>query len=238
MFMNASEDSPLLLDIVIVEDHHILREELQVFLESPHWRVRGAEDADELDALLRQHRADVVVLDLNLPGEDGLSICQRLRTAFADIGIVMLTGRLLPKDRVTGYEFGADVYLTKPARPKELQAVIQNLQRRIQRPYRSGLPALQLEMCKQVLNRSPQCLDLTALECALLYALSVAPDRTLSHALLFQKIHPLCPRSSDQLRVNISRLRAKIKDHLLIDDVIRSVHGFGYQLCLPIAVHH
>jgi len=235
MNIKVLDDPMHILDIVIVEDHHVLREELQVFLESPQWRVRGAEDADELDVLLRQRHADVVVLDLNLHGEDGLSICQRLRAAFPEIGIVMLTARLLPKDRAIGYQFGADVYLTKPARPEELEAVIRNLQRRVQNLHQSTSAFLLLNTSKLLLRLSTYRLELNAIESALLYALSVAPDRMLSHELLLQKIHTLNhAQSSPQLRVTISRLRTKIKEQLSIDNVIRSVHGFGYQLTTPI----
>jgi len=99
------------LDIIVVEDHDLVRLELVDFLSGPGVQVRGADDGEVLETLLRQRHADILVVDLNLPGEDGLSLCRRMRQAFPEMGLVMLTARVMPSDKTAGYQSGADVYL-------------------------------------------------------------------------------------------------------------------------------
>jgi DNA-binding response OmpR family regulator len=140
------------LDIVVVEDHALVRDELVEFLTRPGITVRGVDDGLALDAALRQRHADILVVDLNLPAEDGLSICQRMRKAFPEMGLILLTARVMPSDKAAGYQSGADVYLTKPANVDELEAVVFNLSRRIRRRVGNGL---QLDMPQLRLSRGP-----------------------------------------------------------------------------------
>lgn len=224
------------LEIVVVEDHDLVREELVAFLQRPAWNVRGVDDAEALDAALRQRPADVLVVDLNLPGEDGLSICQRLRLAMPELGLVMLTARILPKDKTAGYQSGADVYLTKPANVGELEAVITNLARRIRRRVSSGP---QLDLPRLTLSGSINVsVSLTLLEARLLYELSIAPDRKLSTDMLLRRLDPRqdMPQLRDNLPVSVSRLRQKMAAGLGLNDAIKAVRGFGYQLTLTLTV--
>ena len=122
------------LSILLVEDNESLREEMVCFLNRPGWRAHGVDCGEELNYWLMENHADVVILDVNLPYEDGYSIASRLRTSHPDVGIVMLTARVRPVDRTEGYHAGADVYLSKPTHPTELIAVIDNLGRRLQKP--------------------------------------------------------------------------------------------------------
>jgi len=119
--------------VIIVEDSIALREALEDHLASANFDVRGVDDGEELNAALAIELADVIVLDLNLPNEDGLSIARRMRQAFPDMGILILTARVRSIDRSDGYQSGADVYLTKPVKPEELTMVLQTLCRRIVR---------------------------------------------------------------------------------------------------------
>lgn len=222
------------LHIVVVEDHDLVRTELVAFLARPEWAVRGAEDAQAMDKMLRERVADIVVIDLNLPGEDGLSIAQRLRRAWPDLGIVMLTARLLPKDKTQGYRCGADVYLTKPANVGELEAAIGNLARRI-RPA-VGTP-WQLDMQRLRLCAGALVAKLNPLEAELLYQLSLAPERMLdSDALLYRLADvPGCPTEKTHLAVVVSRLRTKTQQTGIATDWIRAVRGQGYRLLENIA---
>ena len=230
----AHTDHPL--EIVVVEDHDLVRDELVDFLNRPGIRVRGAEDGEVLDALLRQRHADILVVDLNLPGEDGLSICQRMREAFPEIGLVMLTARVMPADKTAGYQSGADVYLTKPANVDELEAVVANLSRRIRRRVSNGLqldvPRQQLALARGV------AVGLSLLEMRLLYELALAPERKLSTDLLLQRLDARGnnPALRDNLPVTISRLRQKLASGLGQAEVIKAVRGFGYQLTQAITV--
>ena len=123
--------TPLANAVLLVEDNIALREALQDQLSYSGFAVRGVGDGQELNQALAIAVPDVVVLDLNLPDEDGLSIAKRLRQALPQIGIVMLTARVRSIDRQEGYESGADVYLTKPVKPSELTTVLQTLCRRM-----------------------------------------------------------------------------------------------------------
>ena len=224
------------LSVVVVEDHDLVREELVDFLSRPGICVRGAQDGEMLDTLLRQRAADIVVLDLNLPGEDGLSICQRMREAFPDMGLVMLTARVMSCDKTAGYQHGADVYLTKPANVDELEAVVANLSRRIRRREANGWV---LDMASQKLTVSTDAVvRLSRLETRMLYELAVAPERKLSTGLLLHRLGPEFGTSQlrDNLAVSISRLRQKMTTGLATGEAIKAIRGYGYQLTQTILV--
>jgi DNA-binding response OmpR family regulator len=224
------------LNIVVVEDHDVLREELVSFLRRPGWGVTGVDSGEALDAALRTQPAHLIVLDLNLPFEDGLSIARRLRAALPDLGIVMLTARNAPSDRSSGYSTGADVYLTKPANVHELESVIKNLGRRL-------LPTAGAELTLAIGQRllsSPDghSVKLSRSEAQLLGYLASAPERTLDTDFLIRKLSQdhAVDTSRDKLTVAISRLRAKIDQDLRQHDCIKAVRGFGYQLMVPVRV--
>lgn len=224
------------LDIIVVEDHDLVRLELVDYLSGPGVQVRGADDGEVLETLLRQRHADILVVDLNLPGEDGLSLCRRMRHAFPEMGLVMLTARVMPSDKTAGYQSGADVYLTKPANVDELEAVIANLARRIRRRVANGL---QLDVPRQQLTLpAGAVIGLTLLESRLLYELALAPERKLSTEVLVQRLDPRLeqPRIRDNLPVTISRLRQKMAAAPGGLEAIKAVRGFGYQLTLATTV--
>ncbi len=225
------------LDIVVVEDNDALREQLMAFLARPGWRLRGADCGEALDALLRDQPADVVVLDLNLPFEDGTSIARRLRAAFPAMGIVMLTARVRPVDRTTGYAGGADVYLTKPTNVEELESVIQNLARRLA-PQPGADSAL-------VLDQTARCLRLPGgdsillglKETQLLRLLAMAPERQLDTDYLLHQLYQddAAPSRREHMTVLISRLRLKL-NATAHKDLVRAVRGVGYRLGAKVVV--
>ena len=110
--------------ILVVDDDARLRTLLQRFLEDDGYVVRTAHDGNQMDKLMQREMFSLIVLDLMLPGEDGISICKRLRQDSGDIPIIMLTAKGSDNDRIAGLEAGADDYLPKPFNPKELLARI------------------------------------------------------------------------------------------------------------------
>lgn len=226
-----------LLEILLVEDNDALREEMVSFLQRPGWNVRGVDCGEAMDAALRLSPADIALLDLNLPFEDGLSIARRLRAAFPMMGIVLLTARTQPSDRSRGYEAGADVYLTKPTSVQELECVIHNLGRRMQ-PVSDM--ALQLNPAALTLTAPGQAaLRLTVTEATLLHCLALAQERQQSTEFL---LHTLACQdialTRENLAVLISRLRGKLETTLGSAEVIKAVRGFGYRLAPVVRIEH
>ena len=226
-------------DILIVEDHGILREELLHFLRLNAYRAEGVNCGLAVDDWLMEHGGppDIAVLDLNLPGEDGLSIAARLRRTYPRIGIVMLTGRKQSTDRIIGYEAGADVYLTKPVSGEELIAVLRSLQRRLAPAAR---PAWHLDPLTGVLT-SPvgASAPLSPLECAVIRTMATGPESTASSEQLLQVCDdPTTEHEKNYLEVVISRLRRKLVP-LHLDPAllfIRAVRGKGYQLLISLEI--
>jgi DNA-binding response OmpR family regulator len=117
--------------LILVEDNERLREELENYLRDEGFDVRGVDGGAALNQALLERRADVLILDLNMAEEDGISISKRMRITSPGVGIVMLTARVQSIDKQNGYQSGADVYMTKPARPAELVAALRNLLARL-----------------------------------------------------------------------------------------------------------
>lgn len=226
-----------MLTIVLVEDHDDLRDEMVAYLARPEWRVLGVDSGEALNRVMAEHPVDVVVLDVNLPYEDGFSISQRLRDVYPELGIVMLTARTRPSDRSTGYRMGSDVYLTKPTNVVELEAVIANLLRRVQRPQ---APSRYQLLRQQQLLRAPdgRTWPLTAREAQLLELLGQAPHQEmdidrLQHELGRHMDHPPTP---ENLAVLISRLRNKLQEPPDGINPITGQRGKGYRLVLPLSI--
>ena len=116
--------------VMLVEDNMRVSEELSLVLESFGYTTKCAYDGQHMRSLLTTYTPDIVILDLNLPNEDGISLCKWLRSIYPSLGIVMLTARVMGSERTEGYQAGADVYLTKPTRPEEILAVVRNIIRR------------------------------------------------------------------------------------------------------------
>ncbi len=238
-----------LAKILVADDEPDLRALLQRYLSDQGYTVRTVEGAGPLDALLARERFDVLVLDVMMPGEDGLSICRRLRAQGETIPILMLTARGDPVDRIIGLEMGADDYLPKPFNPRELMARIQAMVRR-QRvlgahtgPRQVGgrivFGAFTLWLDERRLERNDgndgsevstaQDVPLTTGEFALLRALAQQPHRTLGRdrliALAYGPDHAATDRSID---VQVMRLRKLIEADPAQPRHIRTVWGVGY----------
>lgn len=231
-----------MLNVVVVEDYDILREELVFHLSRPGWQVDGVGDGAALDRHLASKVADVVILDLNLPGEDGLAIARRLREQDPLRVLIMLTARHTAQQRAAGFTAGADVYLAKPAQVSEIEAVLRNVERRIRpvgRPIDATTPAAVR------LNAAPASLtlpdgtfvSLSVSQGRLLHALAQAYPKTLDLSSLCQITHEPNHRDAGMgpLRVQISRLRHKWHQAGGHDRLIEPVRGHGYRLTQPIA---
>lgn len=225
------------INIVVVEDNDLLREEMVSFLTRPGWQAHGVDCGEELNRWLTQHTPHIAVLDVNLPYEDGYSIASRLRARYPNIGIVMVTARVRHGERTVGYESGADVYLTKPTSTRELTAVIENLSRRL--PDMS----LVLEKCAYLDSRRKSLLtpdeievELTQREYQLFELLSYAPNQYLSYGELVDGLGDIDDRpfTVEALMVLVSRLRKKLRDEINDDRLIGSIRGNGYSVTMQL----
>jgi DNA-binding response OmpR family regulator len=180
---------------------------------------------------------DVVVLDLNLPDEDGLSIAKRLRQALPQIGIVMLTARVRSIDRQEGYESGADVYLTKPVKPSELTTVLQTLCRRMAPLVSPDSWLLQMASL-QLLPSAQAPIGLTVSEATLVHELALSGELLGMSRLveLFGDID--LPEATNKLRIEqiVSRVRRKMDAALNGQPAIKAVTRLGYKLFVPIRI--
>jgi len=225
--------------ILIVDDDARLRRLLERFLDEQGYRVRAVENTEQMDRLLARELFQLVVLDLMMPGEDGLSICRRLRTAGDLTPIIMLTAKGEDIDRIVGLEVGADDYLGKPFNPRELLARIHAVLRRRPTPEVPGAPSTDNEVAKfgaftfdlaaRTLHKDGTELTLTTGEFAMLKALVRHPRIPLSREKLAQlsrgrEFEPF-DRSLD---VQVSRLRKLIETDPASPRFIQTVWGVGY----------
>ena len=229
--------------ILIVDDDREIRDLTGRYLRKHGFRVDSAADAKAMDRLLRDGRFDLIVLDLMLPGEDGLSICRRLR-ASTRIPILMLTAVAEDTDRIIGLEIGADDYLTKPFNPRELLARIRAVLRRAERADSTADPVegvltfsgWRLDPARREL-RDPQgvLVELTAGEFGLLMALVERPRRVLSRDRLLDLTKGRDAQPFDRsIDVQVSRLRRKIEPDPKNPDMIKTVRSGGYIFTLPV----
>jgi len=224
-----------LLNIVVVEDHDALHEVTVEALRSLGHQVVGADCAEALTDMGAM-QIDLMVVDLNLPGEDGLSLTRRIRKSQPDIGIIMVTARGQAAERMEGYESGADIYLTKPTSVEELGAAIRALSRRIKRaPQRA--PALKLDLNKLSLSGESGEVGLSLHEATLLAAFVRAPGHRLESWQLIELLGKTeTGYSKASLEVQIVRLRKKLVQAGAAVRPIKAIRQLGYQLCVEIRV--
>ena len=226
--------------IALVEDYRTHREELEDLLRAEGFDAHGVESGEALTALLqRKGSFDLVVLDLNLPGEDGLSIARRLQSTSPATRIIMLSGRVKGSDKIQGYEAGADVYLTKPQRPKELLAVIWALTRRmvsVEEPKHGCSWRLSLTQ-SSIESPEGDVIPLTRSEASLVHMFHLAPNHTLPLTVLLEHFDlPATTVGKNLLSVRMSRLRFKIKPHTAGISSIKAHRHEGYQLLIEIQI--
>lgn len=235
-----AKDTSASLVVGLVEDDRFLREEIVIHLSATGFLVHAVNSASALDDLLAREAVDLFIIDLNLPGESGLSLCRRLRQTLPTAGIVIMTARVALQDRIAGYQDGgADIYLTKPIAPDELVLVLLSLGRRVRKIITKDEWALHLRDRTLSGPQPGQKVRLTHREKSILVALIQAKDNTLTSAVLcdlYGNDDSDDLMSKHALEELVARLRKKFKAVQLEDDeaAIKSVWGVGYQLCLPI----
>ena len=231
--------------ILVVDDDREIRDLTARFLRKHGFRVDDAANGKEMDSHLTDGSFDLIVLDLMMPGEDGLSICRRLRVDTA-ISIIMLTALGEETDRIVGLEMGADDYLPKPFNPRELLARIKAVLRR-GGDFRSPLPASgrqfifenwTLDLAKRELRDPAGALvSLTAGEFDLLVSLAERPQRVLSRDALLDLTRGREAGAFDRsVDVQLSRLRRKIEADPKEPTLIKTVRGGGYMFTATVEV--
>ncbi|WP_424194031.1 two-component system response regulator OmpR [Ampullimonas aquatilis] len=233
--MNTT-DKPIA--VLVLDDEADLRTLLQRYLTEQGMQVRTIADAPQLDRLLTREHFDVLILDLMMPGEDGLSICRRLRAAGETIPIIMLTAKGDPVERIIGLEMGADDYLAKPFTPRELVARIQALLRRQNITLHGGsktreewihFGAFKLNLTLRTLDKAGQNVPLSSGEFNLLKAMVCNAGRPLGRERLIELAHGRDHDALDRsIDVQVMRLRKLIEDHPAEPKHIKTVWGVGY----------
>lgn len=231
--------------ILIVEDDRAVREMLVEYLSVHGYEVACAEGGDAMRDAIERTLPDVVLLDVHLPGEDGLTLARFLRERY-DVGIIMVTGAADVVDRVAGLEVGADDYVTKPFDPRELRARLKSVMRRVQSrpPAPAEAPArkkfvlvgaCQLDLAShQLMDAAGVEVAITGMEFDLLKAFVERPNQVLSRDQLLtltrnREWEPF-DRSID---IRIARLRRKVEADPERPQSIRTVRGAGYMYVPP-----
>lgn len=226
--------------IVVVEDSLALNQLLCDALRDAGHDVEGFLDAESVTEYAKLKDTDVMVLDIQLPGESGLKLAQRLRPIMPGLGILMLTTRTSNQCRIEGYDAGADYYLPKPLSPEELVDAVDSLIRRkrqVSHGRDSNAQRFVLSRATSLLSGHGRSVKLSAGDAAILVGLASANDRQLE----YWQIIDLVSTGTDQvsrstLDVRIYRLRSKLAEFTFPDHPIVSVRGVGYRLGFDLQV--
>jgi len=224
--------------ILVVDDEPRIAELARDYLEHAGFAVRVAIDGPGALTLAREHHPDLVVLDLGLPGLDGLDVTRQLRAGAttADLPIVMLTARDDELDKLLGLELGADDYLTKPFSPRELVARVRAGLRRAERPaganagdlIRAG--ELTLDVARMRTDLAGRSIDLTPTEFTLLATLARQPGRIFTRSQLLDALHGVAFESYERaIDSHIKNLRRKIEPEPRQPRHVLTVYGVGYR---------
>ncbi|MEB3319502.1 MAG: response regulator [Cyanobium sp.] len=224
--------------IWVVDDDPEIRQLLATYLDAQGYEVRCLADGRQLSARLENQRPDLVVLDLMLPGDDGLTLLRRLRDGGDDLPVLMLTARGDAIDRIIGLEQGADDYLAKPFLPRELTARIEAVLRRrgvqpagtpVAPAERIRFGSWELDPSSRCLTRDGEAVTITSGEFSLLLSLARHPHQPLSRERLIELARgPASETDARSMDVQISRLRRLLEENPSQPRHIQTVWGFGY----------
>jgi len=219
--------------VLIVEDEPKITEVLKLYLERDGFQVAEAFDGTAALDVFHRHQPDLVILDLNLPGVDGLEVCRRLRKESA-VPIIMLTARDEEADKLIGLELGADDYITKPFSPREVVARVRAVLRRAapsqpaQGPLRSG--DLTVDTVRHEARRGDRLLDLTPTEFRLLEVLMRSPGRAFTRLQLLDLVQGEAFEGYERtIDAHIKNLRQKIEPDPQHPTHVLTVYGVGYK---------
>ena len=221
--------------VLVVDDEPIVREVVVSYLRREGFRTLEAGDGNEARRLLEQADPGLVVLDLMLPGVDGLELCRWIRSR-SDVPVIMLTARGEETDRIIGLELGADDYVTKPFSPRELAARVRAVLRRAdgdgeRRDRRLSFGDVTIEASTREARKGADALALTAREFDLLWFLASHPRRVFSREQLMDRVWGHAPAvDTGTVTVHVRRLRAKIERDPSRPAHLQTVWGVGYRL--------
>ena len=215
--------------ILIVEDQIKLAHLLADYFNQSQFSSHCLHDGNEVIAWVKEHKPDAIVLDVMLPGKDGLQLCREIRQ-FSNVPILMVTARVEEIDRLLGLELGADDYICKPFSPREVVARVKAVLRRTQSVSTSS-KKLELDDERYQAIYNGQTLALTAVEFQLLKPLSKEPGRIFSRDQLMRSMYNDDRIVSDRtIDSHIKKLRKKLTDISPDQELIQSVYGVGYRL--------
>jgi two-component system, OmpR family, response regulator ResD len=226
-------DNAQMSTVLVVDDEPIVRDVVVRYLAQEGYRTLEAGDGDTARALLEQEEPSLIVLDLMLPGTDGLALCRWIR-GHSQLPVIMVTALGEEADRLTGLELGADDYLTKPFSPRELVARIKAVLRRSRdgaaKAERIVVGDLAIDSARREVTRRGQTLLLTALEFDLLWFFAGHPNRLFTRQQLMEKVWGYrSALDTGTVTVHIRRLRSKIEDDPSRPQLLETVWGSGYR---------
>ncbi len=219
--------------ILVVDDEPKILKLARDYLERSGYQVVTADDGNLALTTARHEKPDLVVLDLNLPGMDGLDVCRALRRE-TDVPIIMLTARVEETDRLIGLELGADDYITKPFSPRELVARVRAVLRRVQggvhQPGLVRAGTLEIDLNGHRVTLEGQTVNLTRIEFNLLTTLAQHPGQTFSRAQLLDRLHGVAYDGYDRsVDAHIKNLRRKLEINPTEPQYVLTVYGIGYK---------
>lgn len=219
--------------ILVVDDDAALAEMLQIVLQQEGFTATWCNNGLKALDMVRDSRPDLILLDLMLPGRDGIQICRDVR-AESGVPIIMLTARSDTKDVVTGLEAGADDYVSKPFKPKELVARIRTRLRRLEPdaavPDSYPIGDLVISTQSHTVKRGDTVINLTPLEFDLLLALARKPEQVFSRDVLLEEVWGYRHAADTRLvNVHVQRLRSKIEKDPERPEIVVTVRGIGYR---------
>jgi two-component system response regulator BaeR len=222
--------SPAAARILVVEDEPKMASLVCDYLRAAGHEPQCLADGRDVVPAYREHRHDLILLDLMLPGRGGLDICRELRT-FSDVPIVMLTARVEEADRLLGLDLGADDYICKtPFSPREIVARVKAILRRSRQADQKDPPAVQVDEDGMRAAYQGTPLDLTPIEFRLLKTLAGAPGRVFSRDLLLDRLHADQRAVTDRaVDTHVKNLRRKLEAAGADPECIRSIYGVGYR---------
>ena len=227
--------------VLVVEDDEVTRAKLAGYMEAAGHKVSEACDGGEMRDVLSAEQIDLVLLDINLPGEDGLDLTRDIRR-HSDVGIILVTGRTDDVDRIVGLEIGADDYVTKPFNPRELLARVKTLLRRTSASARAGTECKTFAgwsfdtRTRRLVSPQGERLSLTRAEFELLSTLVDHPGMVLGRERLLSQItHRTWDPSDRTIDVLVRRLRQKLEVDPKLPEFIITAHGEGYIFAAEVA---
>ena len=234
--------------LLVVDDDREIRALVGEYLKKNGYRVSLAADGRQMESVLEESRIDLVILDLMLPGKDGLSLCRDLRSR-SNLPVLMLTAKSNPFDRVIGLEMGADDYLVKPFEPRELLARIRSVLRRtqalpvnsaLQPPQRYRFAGWTLDVgTHQLVSSQAVVVTLSGAEFRLLQVFLTHPNRVLTRDQLMDLLQGRDADHFDRsIDLRVSRLRQKLGDDARAPELIKTLRNEGYILAAMVEPEH